>query len=249
MTYAAINAKLSAMSAKLLKPQDYEAINQLEALEDIMEWLANKPGDTYADQGKSMADAAARICRYISDKAQRDYIAAMAASASCEGSLHYYTSLWKSLNRLDKANQGVLRGILGAEIDLTNILWMYRLKRYHRVSGASTYGHLIPIRYRLSHDATRRMADAATPKALLEEVERSPYAAAYALMMAKNPSQAVSAGPINRQTPEQALASVIDRRYQMAGRRHPKSLAPTLAYLRRKKLEIQRINAVLSIYG
>jgi len=229
MNYAAINAKLSAMGSRLLKPHDYEALNNVAP----------------ADLRQTIIEAAALICRYITDKTQRSYITAMAAAAFQEGKLHYYTTQWKSLNRLDKSNRSALRHTLGVEIDLNNILWMYRLKRYHRITGDPTYGHLIPIRYKLSHETTRRMAVCTTPKALLEEVALSPYAADFALMSAKDTGQTAwtSLQSASNVTPEQALAQVIDRRYQIAARNFPNSLAPALAYLHRKKLEIQNLIA------
>ena len=254
MTYAAVNAKLCAMGSRLLKPQDYEAISQMELPEDIMEWLKHTPD--YSDSGlhklieapgQLITEAAADICRYIADKPQRDYITAMAASAFAEGQLHYYTAQWKSLSRLDKSNRAALRSTLGAEIDLKNILSMYRLKRYHRVIGDSTYGHLIPIRYRISHEATRRMADCTTPKALLDEVARCPYASDFAYIKAETSGQTEEISSRSKPTPEQILATAIERRYQLAARRFASSLAPTVAYLYKKKQEVQNLVAAMEV--
>ena len=229
MNYAAINAKLKAMSARLLKPQDYEAISQMDTAEDVIAWLGAPP------EHKHINDAATRICRYIPDKTQKDYVRAMAAPSG-EGSFQYYIAQWKRLGHLDKSNRIALRDALGAEIDLNNILWMYRLKRYHRIKGNETYGYLVPIRYRLSHEATQRMADCPTPKALLDEVAYGPYKTDIVISQA----QAFNNGPYTGQsTPEQALAKAIQKRYETAARRYPNTLATALAYLYKKKLEMQ----------
>ena len=205
MSYAALNAKLSAMSARSATPQNSNTITQ----------------------------AATDICRYITGKLQRDYVAAMALAVSQDKNIQYYTAQWKRLNRLDKTNWTALRSILGAEIDLNNILWMYRLKRYHCVTGDATFGYLVPIRYRLSRETTRRMADCGTPIDLLDEVERSPYAVDFALMINKKTSTETKSiiASESRPTPEQMLTMAIIRRYQTAARRYPNSLAATLAYL------------------
>jgi len=197
MSYAALNAKLRAMSAKVLNRQGRESISQ----------------------------AAVNICRYIPGKLQRDYVLEM-AQAGPIGGIQYYTAQWKRLNRLDKPNRTALRSILGAEIDLTNILWMYRLKRYHRVTGDGTFGYLIPIRYKLSRETTRRMADCTNPKALLDEIAAGPYAADFMHL-----EKAVSA-QVTGLTPEEMLAKAVDRRYKTAARRYPNTLAPALAFLR-----------------
>ena len=173
---------------------------------------------------EQISQAAISICRYIPDMQQRDYIMA-AARPSHTDSLHYYTAQWKRLARLDKPNPVALRPALGAEIDLNNILWMYRLKKYHGIVGDETYGYLIPLRYRLSREATRRMAEAATHEALLGELALSPYATDLGSLAGK-PQAAL--------TPEQALTKAVYHRYQTAARRYPNSLAAVMAYLHRQ---------------
>jgi len=158
-------------------------------------------------------EAVSSICLYIPDKDLRNYVKAHMGSG-----INYYLTRWKVLARLGRANRQALRGILGAEIDLTNIIWMYRLKRYRGIRGDSTYGYLIPIRYRLSRAATQRMAECENTKALLEEISKSPYARDIDFSDKKA-------------TPEQQLISVINKRYKNAARRHPNTLVPVLAYL------------------
>jgi len=177
---------------------------------------------------EAIARQAADICRYIPGKLHRDYVKAM-AQAGQTGDIHYYTTQWKRLARLDKPNPAALKSILGAEIDLKNIMWMYRLKRYYRITGDATFGYLIPIRYKLSRDLTRRMADCITPAALLDEVASCVYAQDFEHMTNMPPRVP---------TPEQMLLAATCRRYQAAARRYPDSLAPALAYLcRAKQLE------------
>ena len=221
MNYAAVNAKLKAMSAKIL-PRDSEAIPR----------------------------TAVNICRYILGKAQRDYVNAMARAAhsTFEGGLSHYVSQWKRLNRLDKPNKLALRGVLGAEIDLNNILWMYRLKRYHNVAGDATYGYLVPIRYKLSREVTRRMAEVETAMELLEEVARGPYGEDFAYISAYTvgkeaaPGALAHSGDIGERgpTPDYMLAIALNRRYITAARRHPDTLAPVLAFLHKQKLAAQK---------
>jgi len=200
MNYAAINAKLKAMNARRPIHWDQETVIK----------------------------CASNICRYVPGKLHKDYITAMALATIRGRSLHYYTTQWKRLNRLDKFNRIALRCIMGAEIDLYNILWMYRLKRYHRVTGDGTFGYLVPIRYKLSRETTRQMADTATPEALLNIVANGPYSTDFK-HLGKGPE--ILSGGL---TPEQMLEIAIARRYQSAARRYPNSLAPALAYLYRR---------------
>jgi len=264
MNYGALNAKIKAMGAKLLKSQDFEAIAHMQ-IEEITEWLGilqknpriaiNQPliseakTDIETFLHQTIQEAANRICLHIHNKNLRNYIE-LAASPD-ERNISYYTTQWKRLARLDKANHQALRCGLGAEIDLTNILWMYRLKRFRRIKGGSTYGYLIPIRYRLSRIATQIMADCETPKALLEEVAKGHYAMDIFAVQHQNPKAYIHDASHERYikkrlTPEQQLTNAINRRNQISARRYPDSLAPAIAYLYKRKLEAQRIIAAIT---
>ncbi|MCL2528030.1 MAG: V-type ATPase subunit [Defluviitaleaceae bacterium] len=232
MKYAAVNAKINSMKGRLLTPKDYESISKIESAEGIKEWLVHNQRDISITPEKE----AAAICLYLPDKIQKSIVMAMACRV--DDGVGYYTSLWKLLNRLDKPNKGAIKSILGAEIDLTNILWMYRLKRYRRVKGDTTYGYLVPVRYRLSQAATHKMAHSETPKALLDEVAQSPYGGELKTIL-QSLERGYSKGQL---TPEQQLVMAVERRYIAAACRYPDSLVPCLAYLYRKKLEAANTN-------
>jgi len=292
MNYAAVNAKVNAMRAKLLTPQDYEVMNRFKSADEIVEWLAqsadNASGFRQAVHGfdtldepfstanslgsrhflltqttgylyQTVSKAAASICFFIPDKAMIDFVMTMASTN--DYSINYYTSQWRQLSQLDRPNKTALRSILGAEIDLTNILWMYRLKRYHRIRGDLTYGYLVPVRYGLSQAVTMGMAECESPKALLEEIARSPYAADIRITppfaewsgtsqhggasQCGGTSQYGGTSHLHHLTPEQQLTLAIEKRYKAAATQHPDTLAPTLAYLHKKKQEVQAITRIL----
>ena len=228
MNYAAVTAKICAMSANLLTSQDYEIIQTIESAREVTAWLQAKPNYI-----QTAEESAARICRYIPDKINRNFLMQMAEVNM--GNIQYYTSQWKRLKQLDKANSVVIRGILGVEIDLNNILWMYRLKRYHRLKGDATYGYLIPIRYKLSQAITQRMAECKTPKELLDEIEKSPYSGELSKLKPTKGS---------RLTPEQSLLKIIERRYELVARRYPNTLIPALSYIHKKKLELNKLMSI-----
>jgi len=191
MNYAALNTKTRAKNAKNAKQMR-------------------------ENNAESLDQAIASICRFIPDRKLCNFIRLLGQQ---ETGISYYSNLWKCVNSLDKQNRVALRSVIGAEIDISNIIWIYRLKRYHRISGPRVYGYLVPVRYRLSTAATSRLADSVSPAALLEEIVKTPYSAD------------ISFQPDCKLTPEQQLSQAITRRYQAAARRHSNSLAPTLAYL------------------
>ena len=223
MNYSALNAKIKAMSARLLTAHDYNQLSQLTP-DEILARLDVKP----SDMGQALKTAADNICRFIPDKTQREYVQAAATNLQT-GSIRYYTAQWKRLSKMNTPNQAALRPALGAEIDLTNILWMYRLKRYHRIKGDETYGYLIPIRHRLSRETTQQLAQCPTAKSLLQALTHSNYAQS-----------------ITTRHPEQSLTNAITKRHKLSALRHPNTLAPTMAYIYMKRLEIQKITNMVN---
>ncbi|MCL1842848.1 MAG: V-type ATPase subunit [Defluviitaleaceae bacterium] len=93
------------------------------------------------------------ISPYLYEKNVRDFVKIFITNL--ENGLWAQT-LWPRLSSLDKREP--MRRVLGTEIDLRNILWMYRLKFFHQVDGDAVYAFLAPIRYRLTREETAVLA-------------------------------------------------------------------------------------------
>jgi hypothetical protein len=156
-----------------------------------------------------------RILPWLPDKPRRELLSLMVPESIHGRGIHEYLPLWRRLHQCDKENRRALLPLIGMEIDLRNIVWMYRLKKYYGVSGVATYGKLIPIRHRLTEGQTRLMAEAGDPRQLLSVVSQGPYAGFF-------PS-------FNK--PEKYLCLGLEARYKRQARLHPRSLAPVCAYL------------------
>jgi V/A-type H+-transporting ATPase subunit C len=147
--------------------------------------------------------------------------------------LYYYIHLWKTKNNLpNKKNRRVLERVKGTEIDLRNILWMYRLKKYYNLHGASLYVHLIPICHRLNRADIRRMAESAGMEAFIQEAASGPYKNVFT---AEGAVYTLPDRDIKR-----ALASLHTRE----AKQNPDTLAVVIAYLFDKEREINNITAI-----
>jgi len=71
--------------------------------------------------------------------------------------LNYYLNLWCGIKQLKKPHITAMQHVIGTEIDLQNILWTYRLKKFYGIFGDTTYGFLVPVRHRLTTDVFLRM--------------------------------------------------------------------------------------------
>jgi len=136
-------------------------------------------------------------------------------------SLPYYLTLWRGIGTLDKINRQAMQRIIGTEIDLQNILWVYRLKRFYSIFDDEIYGFLIPIRYRLSGEAFAKMVACKDIPSLQAEISATIY---------KNIFEDFS-------KPEQRLANAVKMRYRTESRRS--HIALLCGYLYEKVLLLQ----------
>jgi len=109
-----------------------------------------------ARRGHSTAGDAVSLLRYLSKKAEREFVSEFIDSLE-NRDIAQYLAVWRGTDGLDKLHREAMRRVLGLEIDLRNILWIFRLKRFYEIFGDTTYGFLVPIRYRLSADVFTRM--------------------------------------------------------------------------------------------
>jgi vacuolar-type H+-ATPase subunit C/Vma6 len=86
-----------------------------------------------------------------------------------------YLRLWARVKGLDGANRRAMSPLLGAEIDMRNLIWLYRLKCLHGAEGDAVFNQLIPVRRRLGEETLRRMAAAKNEDVLLAVIKGSPY--------------------------------------------------------------------------
>ena len=159
---------------------------------------------------------AARLMHFIHSRPAKKFVELMAQGlASGEMDVAYYLALWKRVGMLDKLSQKVLRRVIGTEIDLRNILWMYRLKRFYGVVGDSTFGHLIPAGNRLSKEVVARMANCGDVGGLINELAQSPYGNVF--------------GDFNHG--EMRLHDAVCRAYKRESRQNFNSIATVCGYL------------------
>ncbi|MCL2285014.1 MAG: V-type ATPase subunit [Firmicutes bacterium] len=89
------------------------------------------------------------LIRFLLKRSEREF-ATNFANGQKSKNLQHYLELWRGINKLDTTCSKAMKRIIGTEIDLQNILWVYRLKRFYGIFGDKTYGFLVPVRYRLS---------------------------------------------------------------------------------------------------
>ena len=146
--------------------------------------------------------------------------------------LYYFSMIWKQKNKLLKGKtQQLLTKSLGTQIDLLNMMWIYRAKKYYQMSEASTYSLLIPVTYRLHDSDIRDMVASADVRALEEAIQKTYYGKRFLKL------------------DSQELETVYDRFlrkiYMEEKRQNPYSLAVITSYLYEKEMELDALTTVL----
>jgi V/A-type H+-transporting ATPase subunit C len=146
--------------------------------------------------------------------------------------IYYFTRTWKLK---DKMLSGVTRKSftdrLGTEIDLLNIMWIYRSKAIYDMNTADILSYIIPINDKLPKDQLIKMANAATIDEFLSTLRLSHY---------KSFSLSIQDG-----TMESAYKSIVDRSYKRNREKYPSSMATVNHYLHQKDIEISRLTTAL----
>ena len=68
-----------------------------------------------------------------------------------------YREIWNITARLNQSNQHIVRRMIGIEIDLQNLDWVARIRKYYQAQIAAMEVSLIPNGYRLPQATLRKM--------------------------------------------------------------------------------------------
>ena len=94
--------------------------------------------------------------------------------------LYYFTTLWKRQRRLLKGKeQKMYIRDCGTKIDLLNIQWVYRAKKYYHMLPPDIYSLTIPIHYRLSVEEYKTLVETPSVEEFQRQLENTYYAKKY----------------------------------------------------------------------
>lgn len=146
--------------------------------------------------------------------------------------LFYFGIIWKSVQKLfTRQDRAVLLQTYGTKIDLLNLQWIYRSKKYYNMSPADIYSIIIPIHYKLKRDVISAMAEAEDAEAMTALILTTCYGRQF-----KEESGAAL---------EHIYRSVLDAAHRASLRKSPYSIACINSYLYDKEHEIYRITTAI----
>ena len=146
--------------------------------------------------------------------------------------LYYFSSMWKKNKRLLKGKELELyTRDCGSKIDLLNIQWIYRAKKYYHMLPPDIYSLTIPIHYRISVEEFKMLVEAPT----LEEFERQLGTTYYAKKLVGFEGKKL----------EHIYKECLKRLYLSDRRKNPYSIATVNTYLFLKEEEIYKLTTAL----
>lgn len=187
---------------------------KLASSADLFEFISNLDGSPYYDLLSHMDD--------VEKPTLFDYEVHL--------DLLYFKTVWKIRGKyLSREEQKLLTRCFGSKLDLLNIQWIYRSKKYYKLAPADIYALVIPSNYRLKSDEIVKLVETGT----LEEFQTVLQNTFYGKMKLGEMAEQLSL--------EDLYERILNQIYNSTSRNNPYSIAILNSYLYFKELEIQKI--------
>lgn len=146
--------------------------------------------------------------------------------------VYYFTKSWRLKDQiLQGNNKEAFTHRIGTEIDLLNIMWIYRSKKMYDMGAADIFTYLIPVNYKLTKAQLARLVSTVTLDEFMNQVAATRY---------REFSVFLKNG-----TMEKEYSRIINNIYQYNITRYPASMAAVNYYLFCKDSEISRLTTAL----
>ncbi len=144
--------------------------------------------------------------------------------------LYHFKWLWRLKDKFtDKDERNTLTQCFGSKLDLLNIQWIYRSKKYYHLETADIYTLLIPVNYRLKQSEITKMAETDSLEEFFTALGGTHYGVLSQTDLRISPDL------------EALYEQVMNRIHSMTARKSPYSAAILNSYFYFKNLEIHRL--------
>ncbi|MCI8853856.1 MAG: V-type ATPase subunit [Lachnospiraceae bacterium] len=146
--------------------------------------------------------------------------------------MFYFSNIWKKKEKLLKGTEReLMTRVYGSQIDMLNMMWVYRAKHYYKMPSAMIYTLVIPISYKLKKQQLQEMVEAENEKELLEA--------------ARNTWYGKKQRDLSETDLEQLYRQLLWQIYQAEQRKNPYSMTSITSYLYYKEQEIDQLTTIL----
>ncbi len=146
--------------------------------------------------------------------------------------LYYFSTMWKKEKRLlEGKEKEIFLKDFGTKIDLLNIQWIYRAKKYYNMLAPDIYALTIPYHYRIKLEEFKALVEAPTLEEFWKLLKETYYSRRYEVDDAR--------------TIERKYKDILMRLYTSDRRKNPYSIATINTYLFLKEEEIDRLTTAM----
>lgn len=150
---------------------------------------------------------------------------------------YFYQKAWKLKEKYLKGNDhAIIEKVTGQRIDIQNILWIYRNKKYNNVDNSIIYGYVIPIRYKLAKKDIMALVESNSVAEFMLQLDKTYYRDLFEnLVGMSNEKMSIDT---------QVSAYLLKENSVMA-RNNPYSIASILNYFNSKEIELSDIVSIV----
>lgn len=146
--------------------------------------------------------------------------------------LFFFGYIWEHKDSfVPKGEKKYFKHLFGSQIDLLNILWIYRCKNYYILSDSQIYSFLIPIYHHLDKSDIKRFVEADNNAELFELISNCYYGKTYGFDGSKSM--------------ESQFGEIINTINMKEFKDAPYSIASISAYFNLKNLEVAKVVTAL----
>lgn len=146
--------------------------------------------------------------------------------------LHHFTSIWKAKKRLLRGKElELFAQDYGSQIDLLNMQWIYRAKKYYNMLPPDIYTLMIPIHHRIRLEEFKVLVEAPSAEEFSHLLDNTIYGKKYNFDQSK--------------TIEQMYKECLYGLYLADRRKNPYSIASITTYLFLKEEELYKLTTAL----
>lgn len=89
--------------------------------------------------------------------------------------LHYYHTLWETMEKLPEAEKKIVTEILGMSLDMLNVAWIIRFKEEYHFSTEEILNYTIQHGYAFAFRERRELAETRDTEEIIASLKNTPY--------------------------------------------------------------------------
>ncbi len=210
------NTQLVHDSLLFLKRYSTVDIDKLSSSKNIQEFIQNLKGSVYYNI----------LSPFIVNTQHLNLF-----SVEMSLDMYFFSLIWKQKEKLLRGqDKKIIDRSFGSEIDILNMLWIYRCKKFYQMPKEIIYSYIIPHRYKLKKAQIVSMVEAKDYEEVRKIIQATKYADVF--------------GGENDHYFERNFTYYVNKMHKCFLRQNHFSIASLMSYLHLKEIEIHNIISI-----